>query len=66
MVQPAVCSYAVGALTLIVLRLTGLVTWSWWWVLSPLWISGSLLAAAACALLGLFVWGRRGTGRVRG
>ena len=69
-VQPAVCSYAVGALTLIVLRLTGLVTWSWWWVLSPLWISGILLAAAAaaaaCALLGLFVWGRRGTGRVRG
>ena len=57
---------AVGALTLIVLRLTGLVTWSWWWVLSPLWISGILLAAAACALLGLFVWGRRGTGRVRG
>jgi hypothetical protein len=22
------------------LKLTGHITWSWWWVLSPLWISG--------------------------
>lgn len=30
----------VGVLTLIfiVLKLTGLITWSWIWVLSPLWI----------------------------
>lgn len=27
----------------IVLKLTGVITWSWWWVLSPLWI---LLAIA--------------------
>jgi len=25
------------AAALIALRLTGVVTWSWWWVLSPLW-----------------------------
>ena len=23
----------------IVLKLTGFITWSWWWVLSPVWIS---------------------------
>lgn len=23
----------------IVLKLCGIITWSWWWVLSPLWIS---------------------------
>lgn len=23
----------------IVLKLCGVITWSWWWVLSPLWIS---------------------------
>ena len=23
----------------IVLKLIGVITWSWWWVLSPLWIS---------------------------
>ena len=25
-------------LTFIILRLTGVIAWSWWWVLSPLWI----------------------------
>jgi hypothetical protein len=40
--------------TPIVLKLTGVIDWSWWWVLSPLWISGLLLAfvvLAVCALL---------------
>ena len=23
----------------IVLKLTGVINWSWWWVLSPLWFS---------------------------
>ena len=23
----------------IVLKLCGVITWSWWWVLSPLWIA---------------------------
>lgn len=26
------------ALILITLKLTGIINWSWWWVLSPLWI----------------------------
>lgn len=30
----------VGLLTILFigLKLTGYITWSWWWVLSPLWI----------------------------
>jgi hypothetical protein len=28
----------------IVLKLTGTVAWSWWWVLSPFWISACLAA----------------------
>lgn len=30
-----------GLLTIvfIVLKLTNVIAWSWWWVLSPLWIS---------------------------
>jgi membrane protein YdbS with pleckstrin-like domain len=28
----------------IVLKLTGNITWSWWWVLSPWWISFALVA----------------------
>lgn len=27
------------ALIFITLKLTQVITWSWWWVLSPLWIS---------------------------
>lgn len=30
-----------GLLTIvfIILKLCGVITWSWWWVLSPLWIA---------------------------
>ncbi|AXH71256.1 hypothetical protein BSP36_211 [Bacillus phage BSP36] len=37
----------VSLLTLIfvTLKLTGHITWSWWWVLSPLWISAGLVIA---------------------
>lgn len=30
---------SVLAVVFIVLKLCGLIDWSWWWVLSPLWIS---------------------------
>src|ERR1700749_4254781 len=32
--------WALSLPALIVLKLTGVIAWSWWWVLSPLWISG--------------------------
>jgi len=43
----------VGLLTIvfIVLKLTGYIDWSWWWVLSPLWIAASVVVA----ILGLVV-----------
>jgi hypothetical protein len=36
-----------GLLTVafIVLKLMGVIAWSWWWVLSPIWISFLLLVA---------------------
>ena len=35
----------VGLLTIVftVLKLTRVITWSWWWVLTPMWISILLL-----------------------
>ncbi len=35
----------VGLLTIvfIVLKLCGVITWSWWWVLSPIWITAILV-----------------------
>ena len=43
-----------GALTIafIVLKLVGIIDWSWWWVLSPIWIS-FLIAVAFLVLFGL-------------
>ena len=45
----------VGLLTIvfIVLKLIGKITWSWWWVLSPLWISTGLVLLV---LLGILIW----------
>lgn len=27
----------------LILKLTGAITWSWWWVFSPLWITAGLV-----------------------
>tara|TARA_Y100000310_G_scaffold60007_1_gene55397 strand:- start:42 stop:266 length:225 start_codon:yes stop_codon:yes gene_type:complete len=37
----------------ITLKLCGVITWSWWWVLSPIWIG---LGVAALLLTIAFVW----------
>lgn len=34
---------SVLTLIFIVLRLCGVIDWSWWWVLAPLWIPAALL-----------------------
>lgn len=40
-----------GLLTIvfITLKLTDVIDWSWWWILSPLWIPVAL-AAVVCAV----------------
>jgi hypothetical protein len=47
----------VGALTIafIVLKLLGKITWTWLWVLSPIWISAVIFVLI---LVGVFIyWG---------
>jgi membrane protein YdbS with pleckstrin-like domain len=34
----------------VVLKLTGNLDWSWWWVLSPLWIPVALIAVIALSI----------------
>lgn len=34
-------------LTFIILKLTHVINWSWWWVLSPIWISIVLILLIA-------------------
>jgi hypothetical protein len=44
-----------GLLTIvfIVLKLTGYITWSWWWVLSPVWICAIIVIAIICGVVAL-------------
>lgn len=45
-----------GALTIlfIALKLLGKITWSWWWVLSPIWISWGI---ALVIIIVYLIWG---------
>jgi hypothetical protein len=38
----------------IVLRLTGVVAWSWWWVLCPFWLIPAIIAAFIALLAVMF------------
>ena len=52
----------VGLLTItfITLKLLGKITWSWVWVLSPIWISASIyVAVIIIALIATVISGRR-------
>lgn len=42
-----------GVLTLIfiTLKLLGVIDWSWWWVLSPMWISWAVVLIVLVAVL---------------
>lgn len=42
-----------GLLTIvfITLKLTGYIDWSWWWVLSPIWLGLAIIIA----IIGIFV-----------
>lgn len=46
-----------GLLTVafVVLKLTGYIDWSWWWVLAPLWV-GPALALAYLAVAAVIFW----------
>lgn len=43
-------------LTFIILKLVGVIDWSWWWVLSPIWIPVVLLMAVSILLFVVVVY----------
>lgn len=47
----------VGVLTIvfIILKLLGEITWSWWWVLSPIWISAIVTVVVLIVVLGVIL-----------
>ena len=40
------------ALIFITLKLTGYISWSWWWVTAPLWAPSAIILVIAVLLLG--------------
>jgi hypothetical protein len=47
-----------GALTIlfIALKLLGVITWSWWWVLSPLWIPVALAIVVILIVVAVIIF----------
>ena len=45
-------------LVFLVLKLTGNIDWSWWWVTSPLWIPLTL-GIVVMGIIGLIMYGRK-------
>jgi len=48
----------VALITFVALKLAGAIAWSWWWVLSPLWICSVPLAVVTGGLVTLWCLGR--------
>jgi len=46
-------AFTLLTLLFVALKLTGHIDWSWWWVLSPVWL---VLAFVAAGLLAVFLW----------
>ena len=42
----------------LILKLTGNIDWSWWWVTSPLWIPLTL-GVVIMGIIGLIIYGRK-------
>lgn len=48
------------ALTFIILKLCNVITWSWWWVLAPIWIPlGLAVVILGIVLLGAWIAGKK-------
>jgi hypothetical protein len=47
-----------GLLTIvfIVLKLTHYINWSWWWVLSPIWIPFAIVLLILAISAAIYVW----------
>jgi hypothetical protein len=42
----------------LILKLTGTINWSWWWVTSPIWIPLAL-GVVVMGIMGLIIYGRK-------
>lgn len=48
-------------LVFVILKMAGVINWSWWWVLAPTWIPLCVVAILLVILLLLIVFTKEGT-----
>lgn len=55
-------SPAMGVLTVVfvILKLTGVITWSWWLVLAPLWVPVALFLLVVLGVVIFTLFGKKG------
>ena len=55
--QPAIGFVGLLTIVLVVLKALGYITWSWWWVFSPLWISAiaGVCIVVLCMIIAFFI-----------
>ena len=46
-------SFATIFVVFLILKLTGVIAWSWWWVTSPIWIS-LIIVAVMIIIIAMF------------
>ena len=48
------------AIAFIVLKLCGVIDWSWWWVLAPIWIPFALIIVIMpLVIIGVLIWAKK-------
>jgi predicted small integral membrane protein len=55
--RPAPSFITLLAILFIALKLVGIISWSWWWVLSPIWISFAILISVLVVIVVIAKWG---------
>ena len=57
--EPGISFLMLLCLLFVGLKLGGIITWSWWWVLAPLWIPTLFALALLVLMLGFFIVANR-------
>ena len=55
-VGPNIGFWSILGIVFLVLKLTHVIDWSWWWVLAPFWIPFTIFMVTAMAMIGIWWW----------
>lgn len=53
-------------ITFLVLKLTGVIGWSWWWVTAPLWVAATITCILFAGTVAVMAWVERSAPKLLG